>query len=80
MEKYIELSQEEIKLGFVSSCVEFVAAELKTSYHDVYNRMKKVKMLKDYVYACYDVLHCDSRENVTAELVDLLKRRESQLA
>lgn len=80
MEKFIELSQEEIKLGFVSSCVEFVAMAMKRPYNEIYQRMKKVRMLNDYIYACYEALHSESRENVTAELVELLQRREAQLA
>ena len=29
----------------------------------------------DYIYHCYDALHSDSLENVTAELIGLLKKR-----
>ena len=70
MEKYIELSNEEIRLGFVSTCIESVAAALKRPYHEVF-----LGMIRDYIYHCYDALHSDSLENVTAELIGLLKKR-----
>ena len=70
MEKYIELSNEEIRLGFVSTCIESVAGAPK-----VFLRMKKTGMIRDYIYHCYDALHSDSLENVTAELIGLLKKR-----
>lgn len=70
MEKFLSLSEEEIKLGFVSSCIEFVAEELKTPYIDVFRRMQRAKMLDEYIYKCYNALHSESRENVTAELIE----------
>ena len=78
MEKYIELSNEEIRLGFVSTCIESVAAALKRPYHEVFLRMKKTGMIRDYIYHCYDALHSDSLENVTAELIVLLKKEEDR--
>lgn len=77
MDKYITLSEEEIKLGFVSSCVEFVAAALGRPYDEIYQRMYKANMLRDYVYRHYDVIHTQSREHVTEDLVDLLRREEA---
>lgn len=76
MEKYIELSEEEIRLGFVSTCIESVAASLKRPYHEVFLRMKRVGMIRDYIYHCYEALHSDSLENVTAELISYLKKEE----
>ena len=52
MEKYIELSNEEIRLGFVSTCIESVAAALKRPYHEVFLRMKKTEIIRDYNYHC----------------------------
>lgn len=77
MEKFIELSQEEIKLGFVASCIEFVATKLNTSYMDVYNRMKKTNMLSDYIYKHYEAIHSQSREHITEDLIRYLQREEA---
>ena len=78
MEQYIELSPKEIQLGFVASCVEFVAERLGKGYEEIYQRMKRADMLDNYIYECYDTLHTESRENLTDSLIGLLKRREEQ--
>ncbi len=76
MEQYVELSPREIQLGFVASCVEFVAEKLGKGYAEIYQRMKRADMLDNYIYKCYDTLHTESRENLTDSLIDLLRRRE----
>ena len=78
MEKYIELSNEEIRLGFVSTCIESVAAALKRPYHEVVLRTKPSGMILAYIYHFYDALHSDRLENVTAELIGLLKKEEDR--
>ncbi len=75
-EGFIELSHEEVVLGFVASGIEFVAAALKRPFDEVYRRMLKAGLIRDYLYKCYEAVHCDSRENVTAELIEALARRE----
>ena len=40
MEQLIELSQTEIKLAFVASCIEGTARALGKSYQEVFERMK----------------------------------------
>ncbi len=76
MEKYIELTQEEIRLGFVASCVEFVAAAMKRPYSEIYERMRKARMLKEYIYKHYEAIHTQSREHVTEDLLNYLNRKE----
>ncbi len=76
MEKYIELSPTEIRLGFVASCIEFVARELKCSFRDVYRRMNKLGMIDDYIYKHYNTIHTESRENITKDLIDYLNEQE----
>ncbi|MCD8211373.1 MAG: hypothetical protein LUC37_07530 [Prevotella sp.] len=50
MGKQIKLSEEEIRLGFVASCVEFVATKLNKPYNEVFIRMKNVDMFRNYIY------------------------------
>ncbi len=64
-------------MGFVSSCVEFVAAALSLPYDRAYRRMKDAHMLDDYVYRHYEAVHSQSREHVTADLIDYLQRAEA---
>ena len=76
MENMIQLSTEEIIMGFVSSCIEDVAAVLGLDYLEVYQRMNAVKMIDEYIIPSYEVLHSESRKNVTKGLIDTLKRWE----
>ncbi len=78
MEKYIELTPEEIKLGFVASCVEFVALAMQRPYREIFERMQKAKMLKEYIYKHYEAIHTQSREHVTEDLINYLKREETK--
>ena len=76
MENKIQLSKDEIIMGFVASCVEDVADTLCVDYSEVYLRMDAVKMIEEYIIPNYEVLHSESRKNVTEGLIDTLKRWE----
>ena len=79
MENKIQLSKEEIVMGFVASCIEDVADTLGIDYTEVYQRMDAVKMIDEYIIPNYEVLHCESRRNVTEGLIDTLKRWEESI-
>lgn len=63
-------------MGFVASCIEDVADALGLDYLEVYQRMNAVKMIDEYIIPSYEVLHSESRKNVTEGLIDTLKRWE----
>lgn len=65
-------------MGFVASCIEDVADKLGLDYVEVYRRMESVGMIEDYIMPHYDTLHTESRENVTAGMIDTLKRWEAR--
>ena len=65
-------------MGFVASCIEDAADKLGLDYAEVYERMKAVGMIENYIIPHYEVLHTESRENVTAGMIDTLKRWEEQ--
>lgn len=77
MEQYLEPTKDEIEMAFVASCIESVAERLGCSYIDVFERMDKVGMIDRYIYPCYETLHAESRENLTAILIETLKRWEN---
>ena len=79
MENKIQLSKDEIIMGFVASCIEDVADTLGMDYLEVYQRMDAVKMIEEYIILNYEVLHSESRKNVTEGLIDTLKRWEESL-
>ena len=76
MENKIQLNKNEIIMGFVASCIEDVADTLGVDYLEVYRRMDAVKMIDEYIIPNYEVMHSESRRNVTAGLIDTLKKWE----
>ena len=78
MPKSVYLSDNEILMGFVASCIEDVAEKLGVDYAVIYDRMTAVGMIENYIIPHYDVLHTESRENVTAGMIETLKRWEEK--
>ena len=76
MNNKVQLTKNEIIMGFVASCIEDVADNLGVDYLEVYRRMDAVKMIDEYIIPNYEVLHSESRRNVTEGLIDTLKRWE----
>ena len=76
MKDKVQLSKNEIIMGFVASCIEDVADFLVLDYLEAYHRMDAVKMIDEYIIPNYEVLHSESRKNVTEGLIDTLKRWE----
>lgn len=74
----IELSENEILMGFVASCIEAVAEKLGVDYIEIYQRMDSVGLIDEYIIPSYDVLHTESRENVTVGLIETLQRWEER--
>ncbi len=65
MKERVQLTKDEIIMGFVPSCIEDVADTLGVDYSVVYQRMDAVKMIDEYIIPNYEVLHSESRKNVT---------------
>ena len=78
MEQLIELSQTEIKLAFVASCIEGTARALGKSYQEVFERMKRVEMISNDIWPNYEMLHTESRENVTNNMIEYLTMWEAK--
>ncbi|MBP6139783.1 MAG: DUF3791 domain-containing protein [Bacteroides graminisolvens] len=78
MEQLIELSQTEIKLAFVASCIEGTARALGKSYQEVFERMKRAEMISNYIWPNYEMLHTESRENVTNNMIEYLTMWEAK--
>ena len=57
---------------FLASCVECAADYEGISAEEMYSRMHKVGLIEDYIIPCYDVLHTESRQNVTLDIVKTL--------
>lgn len=72
-----QLSEEQILMGFVASCVEDVANRLGVDYAEIYKRMDAAGMIDRYLIPFYNTLHTESRENLTDSLIEALNRWES---
>lgn len=79
MNEKVQLTKDEITMGFVASCIEDVADTLGVDYYEVYRRMDAVRMIDEYIIPNYEVLHSESRRNVTEGLIDTLKRWEESI-
>jgi len=77
-EKWIELSKEEIRMGFLAQCIEALADAEGCDYTEMFNRMEAVDMTEGYILRHYEPLHTQSWENLTDELKGLLAGRESR--
>lgn len=64
---------------FAASCVESLARRLDVSPGEMYLRMKRVELFRDFIYPCYDTLHTQSREIVVQDVLRALNVRENKL-
>ena len=77
-ENVIEIPRVQIVITFVATCIESTARLLNTSYKDVYQRMKRVGMIEQYIIPHYDTLHTESRENIAEGMVECLNEWEGR--
>lgn len=77
METWYQLSDEEIKMGFVASCIESAAEKLGCRYDEMLNRMEAVGLIDNYIYPHYEALHSEERNNLTDNIIETLNRWES---
>lgn len=77
-EKWIELSKEEIKMGFLAQCVESLAKEEECSYVEAFERLEAADMTEGYILKYYEPLHTQSWEYILEDLQSLLAKREQK--
>jgi len=65
---------------FAASCIESVATALQQPATEVYRRMKRVNLIDEYIMPCYEVLHSESRENVTKDIIKTLELWEQTVS
>lgn len=63
---------------FTASCVESVAKYLNQPAEVIYQRMNNVNLINEYIIPCYEVLHTESRENVTKDIIHTLQLWEQK--
>jgi len=65
-------------MAFVATCIESTARLLNTTYKDVYQRMKRVGLIENYIIPHYETLHSESRENIAEGMVECLEKWEQK--
>lgn len=65
--------EEEYRTIFVSSCIESAARAMNCPASEMYLRMKRINLIEDYIWEFYDVLHTQSREYVTEDVLKTLE-------
>lgn len=78
-EKWIELSKEETRMGFLAQCVEALAEAEGVNYLDMFNRMEALDLTEGYILKYYEPLHTQSWENVLSSVQELLEKREKEM-
>lgn len=79
MERLVEIPKTQIVMAFVATCIEATARMLNTSYKEVYQRMKRVGMIENYIVPHYETLHTESRANIALGIAECLKNWEERL-
>ncbi len=75
----IEQTYDQLVMQFVANCVEWVAEALDSDYLTIFRRMDKVGLIDGYIMKCYDVLHLESRQNITKDIIETLEIWEKQI-
>lgn len=68
----VSKTEEEFRTIFVSSCIESAALAMNCSAAEMYLRMKRINLIENYIWEFYDVLHTQSREHVTEDILKTL--------
>lgn len=79
MEELRTISEEQILMAFVATCIETTARFLNADYKEIFQRMERVGMIDNYIIPNYDPLHSESREVLAQRLVECLDNWEKKL-
>lgn len=78
-DKYVyNPSVEECKAIFVASCIETTAKATGMAPEAMYQRMLRIGLINDYILPCYNVLHAESRQHITQDLLETIELWEAK--
>ena len=70
------MTLEEKKMEFVVFCIENVAEQLNELPENIYSRLNNLGLIDDLLFDCYEVLHTQSKQHITEDIILALKNRE----
>ena len=62
----------EDRMIFASSCVESAARAMGVSSKEMFQRMKRVNLIENYILKHYEAIHSESRKHITEDIVGCL--------
>lgn len=77
MDQIINIPRQQIVMAFVATCIETTARTLGVEYTEVYERMKRLGIIENYIYPNYETLHSESRENLAKDMIECMNRWEA---
>lgn len=78
MKNVVEIPKTQVIMTFIATCVETTARLLNTSYKEVYQRMKRVGLIEQFILPHYETLCTENRENLVGVLVECLNNWEKR--
>jgi hypothetical protein len=72
-QEYDKMTPEQLE--FAVFCVGSVADKLGKSATEIYDLMKQHRVLQDYIVDFYDVLHTQSQEYITDDIINFMKEK-----
>ena len=73
-----ETIYERNKIHFAIMAIEASSKKMNISPMEMYQRLEKVNLLKRLVLDCYDVMHTQSLQHVSEDLVEALHNWEAR--
>ena len=73
-------AKNENRMIFASSCIESAARKKNVPAKEMYQRMKCVGLIDDFILKCYEGLHTQSRQHVTEDVLGALDIWEAKKA
>ena len=73
-------SEMELKMAFAASCIDSAARAVGCATEEMFRRMDRVNLIDDYILRHYGVLHTESRQHVTEDVLNALKDYEEEAA
>lgn len=73
-----EATNERNKIHFAIMAIEASSKKMNISPMEMYQRLEKVNLLKRLVLDCYDVMHTQSLQHVSEDLIEALSNWEER--
>lgn len=74
--EWFVMSEDELHISFLAQCIELLAESTGENYLDIFNRLEKANLTKEFILKHYESLHSQSIEAVIEDILMALHNRE----